>query len=572
MAQMRPDLPSETLEFLPRSEAQFYRACREQLPERDLVYYSVRMLNESMVEGEADFVLFDPERGMLVIEVKGGGVSYDPDTGQWHSIDRKGIKHLVKDPGRQASDRMHDLRKLLINSSRWTRQIKSLPTCGYAVLFPDLSSSQVDRIKRLDLKRDILGCAADLKDLHAWTQRVFARWHKPGDVGPGTAGISVAKDMLGQQFEVQPLLSARLRHEEAVRMQLTDVQALLLEQLEERRRIAIAGGAGTGKTLLAIEQSRRQATQGRRTLLLCYNRPLADHLREINPSRDHIEAMTLHQLYEWWISWIEKQSGRNLLREANEQYPGRSRAEVQLPHAFLSCLDAFPPPSFDSVVVDEGQDFRDEDWLAIDVLVEKTGASLCIFHDRNQMLYRRSDYFPITDERDCFVLRRNCRNTRPIHSAAYRFYEGLPTREPAIEGEPIVHLEAPDRGAQARAIQHKVRSLLTSDGVQCDDLAVLVLGATMSTRSFYEELRALPIGSGVSWAEETHRQAQTVLLESVARFKGLERALIFLWLDDDFDIKAHQELLYVGMSRAKSRLFLVSSTAACQRAVQAIQQ
>lgn len=566
MATLRPELTEERLELLPRSEATFYRACRAQLPSRTLVYHSLRMLNDRMVEGEADFVLFDPDRGMLVIEVKGGGVSFDPVTETWHSVDRHGVRHAIKDPARQASERMHDLCKLLIDSARWKSQVSGHITCGYAVMFPDLTSSQVAQINRPDLKRVLIGCATDLDSVEGWTRRVFEAWRKPYEVIPGDAGIKVAKELLGQSFEVRPLLSARLREEETIRIRLTDEQALILEMLEERRQVAIAGGAGTGKTLLAAEQSKRLAAAGKRTLLLCYNRPLADHLREVHADEACIRPTTLHQLYEWWTSVIYKRHGRNLLRDANDQYPGRSRTDVQLPHAFLGCLDEFDPPPFDSIVIDEGQDFKDEDWLAIDTLIEKTGASLCVFHDPNQMLYRRSEYFPITDERDSFRLRRNCRNTRPIHGAAYRFYEGPLIRESPIEGEPIVHLEESGIAAQARSIQQKIRSLL-SHGVKAEEMAVLVLGGAAGNQPLYDGLIGLPIGSGLVWVKETHRQPQTVLIDSVGRFKGLERTIVFLWLADDLDAGTHRELLYVGMSRAKSCLFLVGSAEACRHAV-----
>ena len=566
MATIRPELTEERLELLPTSEARFYLACRAQLPDRVLVYHSVRTLNDRMVEGEADFVLFDPDGGMLVIEVKGGGVSYDPLTGDWHSIDRHRIKHPIKDPVRQASERMHDLCKILIDSPRWKRQVNGRITCGYGVLLPDLSSAQVDRIRRTDIKRELLGCSADLDSVVAWTQKLFDAWRKPNEVGPGTVGVSIAKELLSQHFEVQPLLPSRLKEEERVRIRLTYEQALILENLEGRSRLAIAGGAGTGKTLLAVEQSRRLATAGRRTLLVCYNHALADHLREVCGDQSLIHPTTLHQLYERWASVIYQRSGRNFLQEANQQYPGRSRTDVQLPQAFLGCLDEFQPPPFDAVVVDEGQDFRDEDWLAVDVLLEKTNASLCIFHDHNQMLYRRSEYFPITDPRDCFPLPRNCRNTRPIHGAAYRFYNGPSTREPRIDGEPIIHLEDSDLPAQARSIQKQIRILL-AQGIAPDDMAVLVHGATGGTQPFYDQLIGLPIGSGPSWADGKHRLPQTILLESIACFKGLERTIIFLWLGDDVDAGTHREFLYVGMSRAKSRLFLVGTAEACRNAV-----
>lgn len=569
MATIRPELTEERLELLPASEARFYRACRSQLADRILVHHSVRTLNDRMVEGEADFVLFDPAGGMLVIEVKGGGVSFDPVTGEWHSIDRDRVKHLIKDPVRQASERMHDLRKLLMDSPRWKHQVKGRITCGYGVLLPDLSSAQVDRIRRTDIKREQLGCSSDLNSIAAWVQRLFDVWRKPNEVGPDTVGVNIAKELLGQHFEVQPLLPSRLAEEERIRVRLTEQQTLLLEHLEGRSRLAIAGGAGTGKTLLAAEQTRRLAVAGKRTLLVCYNHALADHLREVFGEQSLIRPTTLHQLYEWWASVIYQRTGRNFLQEANQQYPGRSRTDVQLPQAFLGCLDEHEPPPFDAVVVDEGQDFRDEDWLAIDVLLEKTRASLCIFYDHNQMLYQRSGYFPITDDRERFALSRNCRNTRPIHGATYRFYQGPFTREPGIDGEPIVHIEASDLATQARSIQRQVR-LLLSQGIPPHDMAVVVHGAVGGTQPFYDQLEGLPIRSGISWVAGKHRVPNTILLESIACFKGLERPIILLWLGDDVDAGTHREFLYVGMSRAKSHLFLVGTSEACRNAMSEI--
>ncbi|MBX3038563.1 MAG: NERD domain-containing protein [Anaerolineales bacterium] len=38
-------------------------------------------------DGEADFVIAHPDYGVLVLEVKGGGVTYDAITGQWTTTD-----------------------------------------------------------------------------------------------------------------------------------------------------------------------------------------------------------------------------------------------------------------------------------------------------------------------------------------------------------------------------------------------------------------------------------------------------------------------------------------------------
>jgi len=53
------------------------------------------------------------------------------------------------------------------------------------------------------------------------------------------------------------------------------------------------------------------------------------------------------------------------------------------------------------------------------------------------------------------------------------------------------------------------------------------------------------------------------LLDTVARFKGLEASVVFLWLPPVIDEDQDREALYVGLSRAKSRVYIVGSKLGC---------
>ena len=55
--------------------------------------------------------------------------------------------------------------------------------------------------------------------------------------------------------------------------------------------------------------------------------------------------------------------------------------------------------------------------------------------------------------------------------------------------------------------------------------------------------------------------ATTVLIDTIQRFKGLESPILILWGLDTIDLSQRQELLYVGMSRAKSLLVIVGRAA-----------
>ena len=72
---------------------------------------------------------------------------------------------------------------------------------------------------------------------------------------------------------------------------------------------------------------------------------------------------------------------------------------------------------------------------------------------------------------------------------------------------------------------------------------------------FYDLLRRESLPRPVRWSREEHFQDGSVLMDTVRRFKGLERDVIFLWLDQAS--VGEDALMYVGISRAKSVLYVV---------------
>lgn len=119
-----------------------------------------------------------------------------------------------------------------------------------------------------------------------FVDRAFSFWSASNTgkhVAIGQNGVQAFIDIFPRTVTTRPLLSAMLREEEDRRIELTERQAGILEFLHRQRRVMIAGGAVTGKTFIASEKAVRLAGEGMRVLLLCYNRGLADHLREQCP-------------------------------------------------------------------------------------------------------------------------------------------------------------------------------------------------------------------------------------------------------------------------------------------------
>ncbi|MCX6056884.1 MAG: nuclease-related domain-containing protein [Chloroflexi bacterium] len=139
-----------------------------------VVFYSVAWQSRkegSARDGEADFVIAHPDYGVLVLEVKGGGVSFDAISGQWTTVDRYGNSYLI-DPIDQARKSHYKLLDKFKDLREWDNS--RLLTIGHAVCFPDVIVG--NKQLKLDLPREIVVDHDDLQNIDETIQRIFEHW------------------------------------------------------------------------------------------------------------------------------------------------------------------------------------------------------------------------------------------------------------------------------------------------------------------------------------------------------------------------------------------------------------
>ncbi len=319
-------------------------------------------------------------------------------------------------------------------------------------------------------------------------------------------------------------------------------------------RLRVTGTAGSGKTQLALAEYRDAVQRGQRPLYLCYNRPLADHFRRIAPPGGL--ACTLHMLCDL------------RLREAGI-VPDFSR-----PGAFDSLLEqaaALPAEEgwrFDSLIVDEGQDFT-EPWrdLALRHL-RREGRALWL-EDPLQNLYLRP---PV--QLPGWVGLRAQGNYRSPRALA-RMLQALVPADHSVEalgplaGEVptlLVYRDAEELPAQVK----EALRLCQAEGFRRSELALLSFrGREQSALFQFEQLgphRLKTFGGGYDLLGQPIYSQGEVLLESVYRFKG-QSAPAIVFAEIDFEELDEQTMrkLFVGVSRAMMKLVLVASERAAAR-------
>lgn len=314
---------------------------------------------------------------------------------------------------------------------------------------------------------------------------------------------------------------------------MTSEQSSILDYLEEQRVAAIQGGAGTGKTMLAIEKAIRLSGNGK-VLFLCFNRFLLNYLRE-NYSMQHpdIEFYNLPSLSVSKTGNINAIDNDSITAFLNEYDP-----------------DNWP---YRHLVVDEGQDFLPEHISLLKTIAEMQKGCFYIFYDKNQLVQQRQNMDWI-DNLDCrLVLSANCRNTRSIAITSYRpiGIDSVKMRTEVIGNKPQLYIENDASGGCDRIA--KIIRQYTDNGIQRKDIVIL----TAKT----EDTSILTgIDSIGSYGIKSEPKENGILFTSARKFKGLEAQVVIMVDVDEttFETEESKRVFYVGTSRAKHFLEFVS--------------
>ncbi|MEF2074596.1 ATP-binding domain-containing protein [Consotaella aegiceratis] len=524
-----------------------FRRLEAVLDDSFVVFYSRPWLglrpDGEEIDGECDFIVAHPELGMLTLEVKGGAVAYDPRTERWTSRDRWKVTHNIKNPVQQARSAKYELLKKLNASPHWkSRRIRA----RHGIILPHSSVPPGDL--GADMPRHIFCFAEQFEDgVRDWILERFG--DAPPDEGRtkelGRDGVQALEKILAKPFQLRTPLGTVLSRDDAALQVLTQQQFHILRAIEAVPRAAIGGGAGTGKTVLAMEEAKRRAEDGLRTLFVCYNRGLATETRRHFKDSPPVSVMTFHELCA------------EMTRRADIPHPG-DVSETRLfeeiwPELLMQAFERLPDERYDAIIVDEGQDFLPLWWTVVESALDPEGPGMFrIFYDNNQRVYASAIKLPEDVDLVPIRLTLNLRNTRRIHELVRQHYSGHEIEAVGPEGVEVhwITVKSPDDLRQS--ISDCVARLETLERVSCEDIAVLV--GTVKAIETIAPQRRLGAFSTARCDEDTQSR---IVVDSIRRFKGLERPVAVIAATSD--IVTNRELPYVALSRARTHLVIVGT-------------
>lgn len=530
------------------AEKVIFDAFQSQLGEDFYILHSVswieiRRKGKKPSDGEIDFVILHPKMGILLLEVKGGIIGRD-ENNAWYSIRRDGSHVDIKNPFEQVKDNKYALIKKIGSLPNWRYQ---LPTIGHAVAFPDGTIDNIDF--GADIPKEIVMLHQNLGDVRSWLRNCLHFWAGENFVPPGENGVVVLQDLLKKSWYLrEPRLGEEIDVEHSLIEKYTEEQFALLDWLSGRSRAAIRGFAGSGKTILAIKKAQQLAREGFRTLLTCYNKNLADGLNDVIGKQPRLKVRNFHSLCQEYAD----RTGRSNKPDWNDNQPGFF--ETIMPDAlFEAATTNNDDYMFDAIVVDEGQDFSDTWWAALELLLtDPENGAFYIFFDDNQLVYNRKMKLPVREAP--FPLTVNCRNTRKIHEASSRFYKSdLEIKCKGPEGrEPRINLYGVAPLTIEAILTEILARLIYEQNVPTSDIIILSAGGIDAS-----PLNGVTTAGAIRLISKKTSLPEEVQISTIRLFKGLEKPVVIL-LEPPKSDSSYTELMYVGISRACNHLEILS--------------
>jgi hypothetical protein len=589
-------------------ERLFFRTLKTFLPDDYIVYF------EPEIQGKRpDFVIIGPDLGIVVLEVKDYTKStlFQLNHDEWHIVTTSGDQAVIKSPMKQARDNMFHVvdvlkkdKNLIQIEGKHRFQLKF--PYGHGVVFTRLYAK--DFIKdglysviepHLCLTRDEIDPEKEGFSEEILMEKILNMFVVPFRLREPLSieDINAIRYHLFPEVRISAEFKAPVPYQDQLLLSLHDIKTMdlhqenLAKQIGDKNRL-IRGVAGSGKTIILASRAKMLSKQNPdwKILILCFNISLANSIQQmvnhmLNEPEDLFdfdseskEVQNQNIIVRNFHSWLKHDL------KINEYQLSDMIEKIELNEAIL--------PTYDAVLIDEGQDFE-ADWLRlVGLLINSDTQSLLLVEDRAQTIYkRRRSYLQDTGlsfQGRSKVLTINYRNTSQIVKFAWDFYrEHSMFRNKVVnrdlEGEIIApqstKRKGPDVGIlrastfadEIRVVSRQIKKLHEEKKVPYDEM--LVLYRVKKTHKFpiIDTIKRIFGESGLPyyWITENDvskrsfkKEDGRIKISTIDSSKGLDFQAVFIVNVDSMpfpledDKEREVSLLYIGMTRAKQYLCL----------------
>ena len=551
MARMIPDIELADVNRLipdnrPGASGERFVYCymKKNLPDDWVVVYNFSCRAADGQHAQLDFLVFVPSKGIVNVDAKGTGYHVFP-----------GGKVALTENGdnvfEQACTGAHVLNKYLRD---YVTRGQDWGSFGSLVAFAFLrfSGSLIggnpymdasDFVQEGVMKKKIL----DILDSHNWAYRAYVGWEKAI-----LAHFLQSRDVSEVAIKENPYDAM-----EAYSLRgLDPEQRVIANAIHTNRYIHVTGGAGTGKTLIALAVAKDLALEGRRVLYICYNKALAASLKRVTRGfqlGDNASCLKICNFHKLGQELFNKD-----LTVTDGSGFNRPRTDENIARQIPVLLQKTHLKRFNALLIDEAQDLSQDNIRALMPLLVRDNRTLAVFSDAAQTI------FSLDWELDTAMfeaplvnckLDRNYRNTDKI----YKHFQPLSqenTKPMMVSGSDFVTKNVEE------CLLDDVKPLIErklADGVPPSQIAVLSIAST--PLSTLDSVHNHSTNRRVGFTPDIEKwfEGDKILKSTVQAFKGLDANCVFFipGKGEHYKQNEWEKLRYVGESRAKFELYIV---------------
>lgn len=568
--------------------------------------------------GEADFIVFNNIYGYIVLEVKGGKIELEHN--QYYTTPLNGKKRRIKirDPFSQARVSMFAIKDLymdeakkqknsyqLISSIKNQKGKESFQFPGnftFGVVFWDCFFKEECKIlKPTNVNTEKIYDASDVRSnvkISDFLIKLFQNLkirHLPDPVK------SFFPKFISGNIKTKISLYSRLEYFNSQLERINIEQDKYLAILGRNPQAIIQGSAGTGKTYIAMKKIINQYKKGDNCLFLCYNREIRNFVwmylkNTYFPNSNMPTNISIENIHTILYKISEKGNSKENHKKFMVLMQDFHNNQIQklITNRILEIINS-TNFKFNTIIIDEGQDFPSNFVKIIKKLLNRTDSSIFyIFYDDAQKIFDSN--FNIDDfnfENPIKIdLPQNLRNVDSVINwfskltglGNYPFLSGL-------EGMPIEEKNNENYHECLNDAIRDVYSLIISLKISQEKIIILGEKKLQSlfekniiqkikyhdeygNISFYSKIFRFPNRKTITIIEPEKNSGfhsicnqikdNCILYNSIGTFKGLERDFIFLIIPNLKTIKKSniqiynkiKKRIYVGASRARFQLFV----------------
>ena len=507
-------------------ERQVFEALKPLLSDGDALFANLNLTDAVEGDIEIDLVLLLKDYGAMIIEVKSAHITFEH--GKWIQSDPSGSREI--DPAYQARRNTYALRDYIYK--HWS--LGTLRT-DWMVAFPHSNvvdvrdpNLPIDKIiQKRDLSYAMSAIRNRLASVRSFPLPAFDGWVEIATkvMIPLSAQKTDREGVLGNNYE----FVRGLTHE----------RNQILDQLADNNRYYVKGPAGSGKTWLAFEQAKRWTKEGMRVGILAFNRGIVTYMNTKNAELPEDEQVAMVDTIHGFAEWMGSSAGN----PANYSDPvDRYREDL-----ILRATQLADEEKFDAWVIDEAQDFMPSWWETLKIaLKDPVNGKMALFGDDQQSVFGHRP--PPEGFFASMRLTENLRNSQQIAKAVSKFITRPTTSRGPFAFE-IEYVVAGEDGVMESA-EDVVANLTDNEHWYPGEIALL------TTKKRHGE-HAAQADADVDAYWEDLWAGEDVFYCTIGGFKGLERPVVVLAVNGFHEDSDQNDVLYVGMSRARDKLVVV---------------